>query len=82
MVKAERLIRENPDKALGVMKARMPKVDPGLHDLIWKSHKLAYAADGVITKSGVDAGQEFIMFLKKVKTKYPFDEIATNKYLP
>jgi ABC-type nitrate/sulfonate/bicarbonate transport system substrate-binding protein len=82
MVKAERLIRENPDKALGVMKARMPKVDPGLHDLIWKSHKSAYAADGRITKSGVDAGQEFIMFLKKVKTKYPFDEIATNKYLP
>lgn len=82
MVKAERLIRENPDKALGVMKARMPKVDPGLHDLIWKSHKLAYAPDGVITKSGVDAGQEFILFLEKVKKKYPFDEIATNKYLP
>jgi len=82
MVKAERLIRENPDKALQVMKERMPKVDPGLHDLIWKSHKLAYAADGRITKSGVDAGQEFILFLKKVKKKYPFDEIATNKYLP
>ena len=82
MVKAERLIREDPDKALRVMKERMPKVDPGLHDLIWKSHKLAYAADGRITKSGVDAGQEFIMFLKKVKKKYPFDEIATNKYLP
>lgn len=82
MVKAERLIRENPDKALGVMKKRMPKVDPGLHDLIWKSHKLAYAPDGVITKSGVDAGQEFIMFLKKVKKKYSFDEIATNDYLP
>lgn len=82
MVKAERLIRENPDKALQVMKERMPKVDPGLHDLIWKSHKLAYAADGRITKSGVDAGQEFILFLKKVKKKYPFNEIATNKYLP
>jgi hypothetical protein len=36
----------------------------------------------VITKSGVDAGQEFILFLKKVKKKYPFDEIATNNYLP
>ena len=82
VVKAERLIRDEPDKALGVMKARMPKVDPGLHDLIWKSHRLAYAPDGVITKSGVDAGQEFILFLEKVKKKYPFDEIATNKYLP
>ena len=42
----------------------------------------AYSPDGVITESGVQAGQEFIMFLKDAKTIYPFDEIATNKFLP
>ena len=82
IIKALRLIRENPDKALQVMKKRMPKVDPALHDLIWKSHKLAYSPDGTMSKSGVNAGQEFIMFLKKVKKIYPFNEIVTNKYLP
>jgi NitT/TauT family transport system substrate-binding protein len=82
MVKALHLIRENPDKGLQVMKARIPNVEPAIHDIIWKSHKQAYSPDGVITKSGVQAGQDFIMFLKDAKTIYPFDEIATNKYLP
>jgi ABC-type nitrate/sulfonate/bicarbonate transport system substrate-binding protein len=81
---AAKLVRDEPDKALALVKKKFDKMDPALLEAAWKLTSQAHAADAKVPEDGLLNAQKFDIasgLLKEGEAVKDVSRYYTNEYL-